>query len=64
MRVSFPDYSFIICVLIVFSLRSRSCDRVLGIEKDADEGQIKKGYRAMALKWHPGIVSARFVSSI
>ncbi len=36
-------------------------DRVLGIEKDADEGQIKKGYRAMALKWHPGIVFACFV---
>lgn len=40
---------------------SPSRDRVLGIEKDADEGQIKKGYRAMALKWHPGIDFALFL---
>lgn len=26
---------------------------VLGISKDADENEIKKAYRKMALKWHP-----------
>jgi len=26
---------------------------VLGVERDADEGSIKKAYRKLALKWHP-----------
>jgi DnaJ-class molecular chaperone len=28
--------------------------RILGIEPSADEKEIKKAYRAMALKYHPG----------
>jgi len=27
--------------------------KILGIEKDANETQIKKAYRQMAIKWHP-----------
>ncbi|RVD82980.1 uncharacterized protein DFL_007385 [Arthrobotrys flagrans] len=27
--------------------------KILGIEKDANEQQIKKAYRQMAIKWHP-----------
>merc|ERR1712129_441527 len=27
--------------------------KILGIEKDATEKEIKKGFRKMAMKWHP-----------
>lgn len=27
---------------------------VLGVEKDAEEGALKKAYRLQALRWHPG----------
>jgi len=27
---------------------------VLGIQLSADDDQIKKAYRRLALKWHPG----------
>ncbi|KAF4700090.1 DnaJ sub B member 4 [Perkinsus olseni] len=26
---------------------------ILGVKKDADQDEIKKAYRRMALKWHP-----------
>jgi DnaJ family protein A protein 5 len=29
---------------------------VLGIEKTADDSEIKKAYRKQALVWHPGVV--------
>jgi preprotein translocase subunit Sec63 len=31
--------------------------RLLGIESKADEKEIKKAYRAMALRFHPGTIS-------
>lgn len=27
---------------------------VLGVEKDVDEAALKRAYRMLALKWHPG----------
>lgn len=28
---------------------------VLGVARDADDDDIKKSYRKLALKWHPGL---------
>jgi preprotein translocase subunit Sec63 len=30
--------------------------KILGVSKDADTTEIKKSYRKMALKYHPGII--------
>jgi len=32
---------------------SNSYYTILGIQKTAQEGEIKKAYRKLALKWHP-----------
>jgi preprotein translocase subunit Sec63 len=38
------------------SISEKSIDclyAVLGVKKEADEAEIKKAYRRLALKWHP-----------
>jgi len=27
---------------------------VLGVERDVEDGALRKAYRMLALKWHPG----------
>jgi len=34
-------------------MSSKNYYEILGVEKNADESEIKKGYRKMAVKWHP-----------
>ena len=38
---------------IVVLFRMRDHYEVLGIEEDAEDNQIKKAYRKLALKYHP-----------
>ena len=34
--------------------RMRCLYEVLGVERDVDDAGLRKAYRTMALKWHPG----------
>lgn len=38
--------------------------KVLGVEKTADDDTIKKAYRKLALKFHPGLILYLFYTSI
>ena len=35
------------------TIKSDNYYEILGVKKDADENEIKKAYRKMAIKWHP-----------
>lgn len=39
--------------------KTRCLYEVLGLERECDEGALKKAYRLSALKWHPGEGSRR-----
>jgi curved DNA-binding protein CbpA len=42
-----------ILAMAQFALAGKDYYRILGIQKNANQNQIKKGYRKMSMKWHP-----------
>ena len=58
MKIKFFFTIFLIYTSI-YSIFSKKSDdendyyKILGIKKDATDGEIKKAYRKLALKWHP-----------
>lgn len=48
----------VVCVVYLFLTCAgafRRCHyEVLGVERDADYAAVRKAYRKLALKWHPG----------
>jgi len=38
--------------------------KILGIPKNADDNHIKKAYRKLALKWHPGKMGGTWLGSL
>ena len=46
-------YSYIVPIITKSSDDENDYYKILGIKKDATEGEIKKAYRKLALKWHP-----------
>ena len=48
-------YFLILLFLLPLLIKSEKEDyyKILGVKKDATEGEIRKAYRKLALKWHP-----------
>mgnify|MGYP000216638857 CR=1 FL=1 len=38
--------------------------KILGIARDASSSEIKKAFRALALKWHPYVIRAEYMVSL
>lgn len=43
----------LLCLLPLLALAAEDYYKLLGIDRDADDRQIKKAYRALSKKWHP-----------
>lgn len=61
MRVAFLILSLLCLVL---AAGGRDFYKILGIPRRADDAAIKKGYRKMAMKYHPDKVRSQFSLSL
>ena len=58
MKMKFIISLFFVFVFIIPTISKKSDDKknyykILGVKKDTKDGEIKKAYRKIALKWHP-----------